>query len=500
MRKPAEQHLLIKPKSALPYTSDERALFRDGIKCLKHFSVALIAIGLLCVGTLAGAQSSNLGDVQAAKITKALTRATAELKLAASDAAQNPKEAKAQHILALALDHMGDIKNQQATQDYPYDAGYQQALILARNNLKTNPRSLLMGKVERLEIIAKRDNDQHLWTFRDAARRYHRAARNIHQRLVELDPNNDDWLRALALNLGKIKPDQVGAEKIRIHYQPALDIHLRLAKRNPSNIEWQRDLANIYEKIGSAVGSMQSKVPAEYHSELEIRLNLFRTDETNTLWTHELALNLGRIGNIINYLGRLNTARDAYNDEQGLLEDLSKVDPNNAQWQNDLASAYKQIASLEDKRPTKYQELVLARYQDALKIHTRLIELDPTNIQWQMNLVSTQHAIANFYSNSGEYEQTLAMNIAAQQQLARFAEQYPKDRGWLFYQLEFYFNIGFEHLRVQRDTRPRIASDTSRPAPDPERFEAASLAGEATFKKMVEIIDVLAQQENPTMQ
>lgn len=146
-----------------------------------------------------------------------------------------------------------------------------------------------------------------------------------------------------------------------------------------------------------------------------------------------------RIGKTLDSLGKLPLARDAYTDGQGLHEDLSKLAPANTQWQSDLATVYLEIADLENRRQARFQGVALAYYQNALKIRTTLVELDPTNIQWQVNLVEIHHKIANFYGDSGEHAQELVVNRAAQQQMARFAQQYPNDRGWLFYQLEFIF-------------------------------------------------------------
>jgi hypothetical protein len=506
MQENLEQHSLIKQNfslSALSHAANERLLSRHENIYLKRFTIALMAVGLYCMGALAVAQTGYPQDPRDIQAKQAWTSASAELRVAEARLKQDPNNTQSQHALAVILDEMGDIQNLQGQKDashYPYDAGYERALLLARNDVKMNPRSPLMETVKRIKVTTRRDDEARAWEFRNAARSYYRAAHVIHQRLAALDPNNDEWQRALALSYSKIGPGLVGAKNRLAPYQSALDIHLRLAQRNPVNADWQRDLATIYGKIGDATVSKQAKVPAEYHEELAIRTKLFRKDETNTLWTRELAMTFDKIGNSLNYLAKLDAARDAYTDGQGLHEDLSKLDPSNTQWKNDLATVYVEIADLENRRRSKFQGQALATYQNALKIRTQLLELDPSNIQWQVNLVESHRKIARFYGDGADYARMLEVNQAAQQQMARFAQRYPQDRGWLFYQLEFYFDIGFEHLRVQRDTRPRIASDKARFPPDPERFEAANLAGEATFKKMVEIIDVLARQDDANAQ
>lgn len=453
---------------------------------LKRFFIVLMQIGFLCAGKVAGAQTSNLGDIQALQVKEAFASTGAELTMAEAAAGQLPRSNQALHALAVALDKMGDLNILQSRQNYPYDAGYQDARELARNNSKAHPHtSRLMAAVDAFEKTSMRDSESHLWKFRDAARRYYEAARIMHRRLVESDPDNDEWQRALALNLSKTKPGHVGKEKIRAYYQPALDIHRRLAKRDPTNIDWQRDLATIYGKIGAAVQSMDGRLPTEYHEELAIRKRLFEEDETNTLWTRELAMTFDEIGAQLIPLGKINAARAAYTDGRGLHEDLAKLDPSNAQWQSDLATAYMDAAHMEDEGRE------LGYYRDALKIRTRLTELDPTNIQWQMRLVEAHRTIARFYRNKSDDEGELAANIAGQQQMAHFAQKYPEDRGWLFYQLEFFFPIGGAYAKVQKRAGPISEGGW---VPDPKRFEAARAAQEATFESMVKIIDTLARQ------
>ena len=118
-------------------------------------------------------------------------------------------------------------------------------------------------------------------------------------------------------------------------------------------------------------------------------------------------------------------------------------------------------------------------------------ELDPTNVQWQMRLVEAHRTIARFYRNKSDDEGELAANIAGQQQMAHFAQKYPEDRGWLFYQLEFFFPIGGAYAKVQKRAGPLSEGGW---VPDPKRFESARVAQEAIFKSMVKIIDTLARQ------
>ncbi|HSD39065.1 MAG TPA: hypothetical protein VLC92_16250 [Rhodocyclaceae bacterium] len=455
--------------------------------------------GLLMTGALATAQPSNLGDHQVLQVNNDLAHATAKLNSALTDAKQHPGSADAQYVLAVALDHTGELHALRARHNYPYNAGYQAALKLARNNLTAQPRSDLMKKVDRLETTAAADSEQTLWTFRDAARRYHGRARVLYQRLAALEPDNNKWQRALALNHLTTTPGHVSVIEVRVHYQPALDILLHLVKSEPDNDEFQRDLATAYETIADKVDSMTGSLPAEYHDALAIRKKLFSSDETNAVFVRELAITFGKIGTALVIRGKWKAARDAVTDEFGLYEDLAAMDPANMDWQRDLATAHMHFAAIKDNNNGPREKLegeVLDHYEKALKIRTHLIEIDPGNAAWQTDLVASHATLAEFYKNRGLDEETLSSYLDALRKMSQFAQRYPKDRGWLFYQLYFYFSIGGEYRRIQRWAAPLSQGGRN---PDPDKFKAVAEKQEVTFNSMVGIVDTLVKMTDAPM-
>ncbi|MFZ3186369.1 MAG: hypothetical protein WA173_19765 [Pseudomonas sp.] len=455
--------------------------------------MATLVVGFLMTGTLAVAQSSNLGDNQVFQTNNDLERATAEVNSAYTDAEKHPGSADAQYAIAVALDRMGDLQTLRARHKFPYSSGYRAALELARNHLKSHPHTDLIGKVARLEATAAADSEQTLWAFRDTARRYYGTARALYQRLVALQPDNNKWHRALALNYTKTTPGHVGIEEVRIYYQPALDILLRLVKLEPGNNEFQRNLATAYETIADQVNSMTGALPAEYHEALTIRKKLFSSNETNALFVRELAVTFGKIGEALAIRGKWKAAHDAVTDEFGLYQDLAAMDPANMEWQHDLAAAHMEFAAIKDDNNGPGEKLegeVLAHYAQALKMRANLIQMNPRNTEWQMDLVASHKTMANFYTNRAMNDKALASYIDAQRQMSQLAQRYPNDRGWLFYQLYFYFSIGYENRKTQRWTAPLSQGGKFQ---DPEKFKAAAVAQEEVFENMAGIIDTLVR-------
>jgi len=456
--------------------------------------MATMLLGLLTTAAFASAQPSNLGDEQVFQTNTELQRANTQVIAASTYAEQHPRDTDAQYALAVALDRMGDLQTLRARQPFPYNAGYRAALELARNNLKAHPyTSKLMPKVQRLEPGAAADSEQILWSYRDAARRYFTRARIVYQQLVALQPNNSKWQQALAVNYTRTNPGHVGVEEVRAYYQPALDILLRLAKSAPGNQQLQRDLAATYEEIADRVNSMTGTLPAEYHEALAIRIKVLRSNETNPLFVRELAVTFGKIGEALVMRGKWAAARDAVTDQFGLYQDLAALDPGNNQWQRELAVAHMDFAAIKNDNNgpgAKLEAEVLAHYAQALAIRTRLIQVEPSNAQWQMDLVASHETMARFYDDRGLDEKTLASYIEAQRQMAKFAQRYPNDRGWLFYQLYFYFSIGSEYRAIQSWAAPHSLGGKF---PEPGKFKAAADAQDEVFENMRKIIDTLVR-------
>lgn len=462
----------------------------------KRIATATVVMAFLMTGTLAVAQPSNLGDDQVVQTNNDLHRATVELNSAYTDAEQHPGSTDAQYAFAVALDRMGDLQLRRARHTFPYSAGYRAALELARNNQKSHPHTDLMGRVARLEATAAPDSEDTLWEFRDFARRCYGKARVLYQRLVALQPNNPKWQRALAVNYTKTNPGHVGVEEVRAYYQPAQTILLRLVKSEPGNDEFQRDLATAYETIADQVTSMTSVLPAEYHDALAIRTKLFSSNETNAFFVRELAVTFGKIREALAIRGKWEAARDAATDEFGLYQDLAALDPANMEWQHDLAAAHMEFAAIKNdnngpgKEREKLEGEALVHYDEALKIRLHLIEMTPNNSEWQMDLVGSYETIARFYKDRSLKEKGLSLDIDAQRQMSQFAQRYSNDRGWLFYQLYFYFTIGCENREIQLWVAP-LSQGGKFPAS--EKFKAAMVAQEEVFKNMVPIIDTLVR-------
>ncbi|MNT73867.1 hypothetical protein D3C72_2126240 [compost metagenome] len=74
--------------------------------------------------------------------------------------------------------------------------------------------------------------------------------------------------------------------------------------------------------------------------------------------------------------------------------------------------------------------------------------------------------------------------------MAKFAQRYPNDRGWLFYQLYFYFSIGSEYRAIQSWAAPHSQGGK---LPEPGKFKAAADAQDEVFENMRKIIDTLVR-------
>ena len=75
----------------------------------------------------------------------------------------------------------------------------------------------------------------------------------IRRRLVEQDPNNNEWQQDLAMihrEIGNELKEEGKLSEARRAYESSLVIAEHLAKQNPQKADWQKDLAENYEKLG----------------------------------------------------------------------------------------------------------------------------------------------------------------------------------------------------------------------------------------------------------
>jgi tetratricopeptide (TPR) repeat protein len=224
---------------------------------------------------------------------------------------------------------------------------------------------------------------------REVARREFSEARDLAKRVVDDDPDNQDWRRnlsvsyvklgdlelAIAEDLRQIATPVAQAEDVQAHREAALgwfseslEVDKRLYESDPNNEHWQRDLSISYGRLGDVqfeTGHFDA-ARLSYDRSLEIAERLARNDEANEEWQHDLSISYQRIGTLSYKVDRLEDAREAYDKSVKIIERLAPGDLSNEDYQRNLFMSYRRLGEL---------KLEDRKLQDARHASTRALNI-----------------------------------------------------------------------------------------------------------------------------
>ena len=395
---------------------------------------------------------------------------------------------QAQYEAALGDLHKGQVQACEGDLTrvrYPYEVGLRRARGAAENDLNKMPsdarRQALLEAIDQLPVRRERPGGS-----RDAAPEEQRAARarkaareSFNLAIARLEwllaahPTHVAWQHDLARAYARLAAVSGGWKPARDLHQKAVDLHKTVLATDSTNKAWQRDLADLYQGLGTIQFSLGGEKLARDAkvAELNLREKLAEEVPADNELQRALALNYDRLGEMFHTIGNTSQARAAYQAGLETLEPLVQRDPANLVWQADLTRNREGFSALEIHRG---KEAVGARLQhDTLRMRAALVERDPADVEAQRWLRDSYLAIARHHQNGVETEQALAIYREGLQHMQRLAERYPADPGWLYYQLEFQFYIGYT---IQDEIRPRLGTREPPPRAVLERVTAQTQA------------------------
>ncbi len=133
-----------------------------------------------------------------------------------------------------------------------------------------------------------------------AFRRYEKLL-EIHEKLVETDPENANHQRTLSITYNKMG-DLYSAlgegEKARQAFLKSLEIFERLAASEPDRADYQRDLAASYERMGDVFLAEKEyqKAHGEFVKAYNIRVSVAQKEPARADYLRELVIPLWRLG------------------------------------------------------------------------------------------------------------------------------------------------------------------------------------------------------------
>jgi serine/threonine-protein kinase len=247
----------------------------------------------------------------------------------------------------------------------------------------------------------------------------YRESLAVRQKLVDADPTNAQFRRALALNhnnIGSVQSSIGRTAEALQSYERALAIQQELADNEPTVAEFQRDLAASHNNMGAVLritggsaGSLQAFGRAR-----AIWQKLADAHPAVTSFQSELAASHSNIGLLLLAIGRTGEALRSHERAREIFQRLAKAGPTVAKFQSDLARSENNIGDLLLNTGAAVE--ALPWYERALAARQKLADAHPTGMEFQRHLAATQLSIGNVMLNTGRpaetlhwYEQALAI-------------------------------------------------------------------------------------------
>jgi tetratricopeptide (TPR) repeat protein len=349
--------------------------------------------------------------------TKALAQFEQSRQLAQHLSAQAPAESQWRACLVASELKIGDVLRTQTETAQALDA-YQRALALARRLAETSPNDDPDGVAWRhvLTVSFSKTGAAFLEEGRpDDAREACQKSLNLARQLVAERPGTPQWQTDLAAALDSLGDVLLATHDIRParqHYEESAHLRMRLALTDPANSQWQRDLMLSYARLGRVL-SQQSKQPkvAEFIGDshratmsfvqqpLQLTRRLFASDQRSQAALAEIERSV-------------ETARQ-----------LAKRDPDNAQWQENLASSCSLLGDLCFQIGNHPK--ALQNYQEAIAIRQRLVEHDPFAGSLQHRLAAAHASATAALWRLAQRPAALVQARSALDSLAALASRWP---------------------------------------------------------------------------
>jgi tetratricopeptide (TPR) repeat protein len=204
-----------------------------------------------------------------------------------------------------------------------------------------------------------------------------------------------------------------------------------LVKEDPSNMKWAAALAGSYRAVGDILCNGEancfgdlSGASAQYNSDLRIIKALSEKDPDNPDWQDELARAYSGIGNVFFNQGALAEALAEYQAALDIAPHLAEKDPGSPKWQQNLLIDHENVGNV--LRAQYDLPGAAAEYRVELDIARRLANTDPVNTQRQRSLATSHSKVGEVFRDKGDLPTALAEQRAALDISKRLAEQ---DRG-----------------------------------------------------------------------
>jgi tetratricopeptide (TPR) repeat protein len=393
---------------------------------------------------------NHVGDVQVKQgnLPGALTSFQASLAITERLTKSDSGNAGWQRDLSASYIKVGNVQMAQGNLSDAMSS-YQASLTIPERLAKSDPGDAVWQQILSMSYI-KIGDVQMAQDKLPAALTSYRASFAIDERLAKSDPDVAAWQADLSVSynkVGDVQAAQGNLPEALSSFQASLAIFDRLAKSDPGNVRWQYNLSVSHDRIGDAQ-FRQGYLPealTSYQAGLAIADRLARSDPGNAGWQHGLSVSHNHVGDVQVKQDNLPEALASYQASLAILGRLAAADPGNAVWRHDLSYSYGKISEVSGS----YEKLgdlqvkqgnlpgALASYQAEQAIFEDLAKSDPDNTDWQHDLAASYARVGELQVAQGNLPDALTSYQAGLAILDRQAKSNPgntssqSNLGWL---------------------------------------------------------------------
>lgn len=235
---------------------------------------------------------------------------------------------------------------------------------------------------------------------RDQLSQYHDLAR----KLVEIDPDNDDWQAELEYsysNLGTLEKDEGNAAAAELQFRESLEVSLRLAAKYPGDVERILAAGQSYAWLASVLGGQTKLEEAKSARSAEIQLyeQALISDARNSALKEAAVVAHFSIAQISLNLNDLALAHEHVRTATNMASELANSDSDNVVYQERLSLSLAILGEV-----SAYQEQPFDARQTLLKsisIGSALRTKNENIAHWQSVLAHPKLILARLEASEG---------------------------------------------------------------------------------------------------
>lgn len=295
-----------------------------------------------------------------------------------------------------------------------------QQILHARLAQNAGDKTVLMNLGANAFWLGQIHLNQNAW---GQAQRYFSAYLSYSDKLATLDPEDvEAWIEQSYAhnNLGTVALKRGALDTAALEFSMSLDLKKRAMARRPDDKNLAADLADSYSWLASTKeksGELKAAMTL-YEREFQLILPIHEAAQNDALWTHRLAFAYWHQAELTQALGNKAAALNSFLQAETLLQDITKQDPSNLDWQ--IAWRMVQIHLLDGGKPSKAPEQTLSALRTIDTQLTALSRKEPKKINLQNSIATTVQSEAAIHLALGHLEdarQCLQLSIVRLEQL-----------------------------------------------------------------------------------